>query len=203
MVLLDVRCYYTNSQVVLYWIRGKDKKWKPFVQNGVRDRMFIPIFGTIVQEKNNPTHLPSRRLNIQKLSVIQLWRAGPEWLRLDTRMSSELEAKLTCMPELCLPELKANSKLSHSLLAIERRPDAGDVMSCADFSSLKRLVRVTSYVLRAVNRFKAKKSNSDLPTTLTYQEIATSEKLWITHALNDLVLQKDFKALKCQFGLFL
>ena len=29
---LDVR-WYTDSQVALYWIRGKDKEWKPFVQN--------------------------------------------------------------------------------------------------------------------------------------------------------------------------
>ena len=38
---------------------------------------------------------------------------------------------------------------------------------------------------------------------MTPQEIATAEKLWITHAQKDLVVQKDFDALRCQFGLFL
>ena len=46
------------------------------------------------------------------------------------------------------------------------------------------------------NRFKAKgKPDPILPITLTPQEIATMEKLWITHAQNDLVIQKDFDAL--------
>ena len=48
------------------------------------------------------------------------------------------------------------------------------------------------------NRFKAKgKPDPILPITLTPQDIATMEKLWITHAQNDLVIQKDFDALRC------
>ena len=107
------------------------------------------------------------------------------------------------MPELCLAELKTNSKLAHSLLVTEGKPTVGDVMSCEDFSSLQRLLRVTAYILRAVNHFKAKgKPDPILPITLTPQEIAAAEKLWITHAQKDLVVQKDFDALRCQFGLF-
>ena len=37
-------------------------------------------------------------------------------------------------------------KLPHNLLATERRPTVGDMMSCEDFSSLQRLLRVTTYV---------------------------------------------------------
>ena len=77
-------------------------------------------------------------------------------------------------------------------------------MSCEDFSSLQRLLRVTAYILRAVNRFKTEgKSDPILPITLTPQEVAAAEKLWITHAQKDLVIQKDFYALRCQFVLFL
>lgn len=120
--------------------------------------------------KTNPADLPSRGLNMLELSVSQLWWVGIEWLSLDTQIYPDIES--TPRPELCLPELKASSKLSHNLLAIEKRPNFGDVMSYADFSSLQRLVRVTAYVLRVVNCFKAKgNSGSNLPTTLTLQEI--------------------------------
>ena len=203
MAPLNVRCY-TDSQVALYWIRGKDKEWKPFIQNRVREirRNVHPDLWNHCPGKTNPADLPSRGLNILELSVSQFWRAGPEWLSLDTPIPSNNES--TPMPELCLPELKTNSKLAHSLLATERKPTVGDVMSCEDFSSFQRLLRVTAYILRAVNRFKAKgKPDPILPITLTPQEIATAEKLWITHAQKDLVVQKDFDALRCQFGLFL
>ena len=105
------------------------------------------------------------------------------------------------MPELCLPESKASSKLPHNLLATERRPTVGDMMSCEDFSSLQRLLRVTTYVDPASRLIG--KSDSNFPIALTPQEFATTEKLWITQVQKELVLQKDFDALKPQFGLFL
>ena len=199
---LDVR-WYTDSQVALYWIRGKDKEWKPFVQNRVREirRNVHPDLWSHCPGKANPADLPSRGLSTLELSVSQLWRAGPEWLGMDIPVSSDIDS--LPMPTLCLPELKSSSKPSHNLLVIERSPHVEDVMSCSDFSSLRRLIRVTAYVLRAVSRFKAKTSNSNLPSTLTPQEIATAEKLWIVQAQHDLVLQKDFDSLKRQFGLFL
>ena len=39
--------------------------------------------------------------------------------------------------------------------------------------------------------------------TLTPEEIATAEKLWIIQVQKELVLQRDFDSLRCQFGLFL
>ena len=79
-------------------------------------------------------------------------------------------------------------------------------MHCADFSSFRKLLRVTAYVQRTVDSFKAKgnsDSNLRIPITLTPQEIANAERLWITNAQRELVLQKDFAPLRHQFGLFL
>ena len=36
MAPLGIRCY-TDSQVALYWVRGRDKEWKPFVQNQMNE----------------------------------------------------------------------------------------------------------------------------------------------------------------------
>lgn len=91
---------------------------------------------------------------MMELSVSQLWHSGPEWLTSDLPVHSVI--KSLPMPEPCLQELKSTSKLSHSLLAAEKKPTIGHLLWCEDFSSLQKLLRVTAYVLRAVNRFKAK-----------------------------------------------
>ena len=203
MTPLDIRCY-TDSQVALYWIRGTGKEWKPFVQNRVREirRNVHPDLWNHCPGRTNPADLPSRGLCMLELSVSQLWRTGPGWLSMDAPICSDVEP--VCMPELCASELKAGSKLSHNLLAIERSNSVGEVISCEDFSTLQRLLRVTAYVQRAVNHFKTRKaSDPNHQITLTPPEIATAEMLWITHVQKELVLQKDFDILRSQFGLFL
>ena len=119
MTTLDVRCY-TDSEVTLYWIRGKDKEWKPFVQNSVREIQcnVHPDLQNHFPRKCNPADPPSRGLNILELFVSQLWREGPKWLNLDAPIYSDIES--SPIPELCLPELKTNTKLSHNQLAIEK-----------------------------------------------------------------------------------
>ena len=103
---LDIRCF-TNSQVALYWVCGKEKEWKPFVQNRVKE-----IRGNVHPNLwhhcpgiTNPADLPSRGLTLMELSVSQLWRNGPEWLGLDSSVQSDV--KTLPMPELCSQELKS------------------------------------------------------------------------------------------------
>jgi len=133
-----------------------------------------------------------------ELSVSQLWRSGPEWLGLNAPVYLDVESSI--MPEPCSLELKSASKSSHSLLVVQNKPTIGNLITCEGFSELRRLLRVTAYVLRAVNRFKSKKTHDSI--SLTPQEIAAGELLWIFHAQKELVLQKDFSTLKGQLGLF-
>ncbi len=202
MPSMDVRCY-TDSQVALYWIRGKDREWKPFVENRVREirHNVHPDLWSHCPGKSNPADLPSRGLNMLEMSVSQLWRTGPGWLNCDAPSFSD--NGVTSMPELCVSELKKSGTVSHDLLTIETKPSVGEMILCENFSSLQRLLRVTAYVQRAVNRFKAKGPDSSLPVSLTPQEVATAEALWVTHAQRELVRQKDFESLRRQFGLFL
>ena len=92
MAPLDVR-YYTDSQLALYWISSKDKEWKPFFQNRVREiwRNVHPDLWNHCPGKTSPADLPSRGLNVLELSVSQLWRVGPA---LDTPISSNIELHL-------------------------------------------------------------------------------------------------------------
>ena len=110
-------------------------------------RKVHPDFWNHCPGKTNPVDLPSRGLSMLELSVNQLWRTGPVWLTLEPPDFSDAVVSAS-MPELCLQELKASSKLSHNLLVIEQNPTIGDLISCEDFSTLHRLLRVTAYVAR-------------------------------------------------------
>ena len=141
---LNVRCY-TDSQVALYWIHGKEKEWKTFVQNRVRKirnkvppKCWFHCLGL-----TNPADIPSRGLTMAELSVNLLWRTGPEWLETEAPLDPDTES--LPMPEPCSLELKATCKKSHTLLAVEKQCTLRDVVQCYKFSSLQRLLRVPAY----------------------------------------------------------
>eukprot|EP00731_Ephydatia_muelleri_P014947 Em0008g667a len=199
---LNVRCY-TDSQVALFWIRGKNKEWKSFIQNRVNEirHLVQPDVWHHCPGVTNPADLPSRGLTLMELSASHLWRNGPDWLRSDVDQYFDIESSL--MPELCVQELKLNCKPSHSLLTADGKPAIGDIMCCEEFSEWQRLIRVTAYVVRAVKRFKARKDALSFPSTLTPHEIAHAELLWIYQAQKELVLQRDFDTVSSQLNLFL
>ena len=199
MAPLDVQCY-TDSQVALFWIFGQDKEWKPFVENRVKDirRNVHPDYWRHCPGCTNPADLPSRGLTMAELSVSHLWRSGPEWLALEAPVHDA--AGSLPMPELCELELKPTGRLSHNLLAAEKKSTIGDLIRCEDFGDLRRLLRVTAHVLRAVE--SKNKPHSRAPDVLTPQELSSAELLWALHAQAELTQQKDYDKLKGQLRLF-
>ena len=144
---LDVQCY-TDSQVALYWIRGRDKEWKPFVQNRVKEirHKVHPELWHHCPGTSNPADLPSRGLTMMELSVSSLWRIGPEWLHTNTRLPLGPSEQVS-MPEECAPELRVKKRHTHTLVASESAPDIGRILNIEDYSSLRHLLRITARVL--------------------------------------------------------
>ncbi len=85
------------------------------------------------------------------------------------------------MPEQC-------SCLPARHLSRQWDPINGILVCSEDFSNFQKLARVTAYVLRAVNRFKAKKSSHS--STLTPQEITAAE---LSQAQKKLVIHNTLK----------
>ena len=203
-VLSDTKCY-TDSNVALFCIRGKEKEWKPFVQNGVAEirRNVSPECWAHCAGETNPADKPSRGITLQQLSGDELWRSGPDWLHRSS--SRQEEAEPSTVPEECLVEMKSMAAKSvHTLVATERHPILGWVIDCTKYSTMSRLLRVTAYVLRAVKIFRRTlQEQSRDRTTLTPEELADAEKLWIVDSQQMLAEENKFPTWKNQFNLFL
>ena len=106
------------------------------------------------------------------------------------------------MPGECLDELKASSKQSHSLVTTEVKPTIGELIECVRFSSFRRLVRVTAYVLRAVETFKSKRASQGC-SPLSTEELAEAECRWIVDSQMILNCEDSFDSLRLQLNLFL
>ena len=125
---------YTDPLIVLHWIRGTDKHWKPFVQNRVRE-----IRGKIESshwhhcqgEANNPADMPSRGLTLKELKDSQIWFYGPSWLKEKSLVSMQIQDDL---PPECLEELRVKEKEALVLSVIESKGSIEAIMDIERFS---------------------------------------------------------------------
>ena len=197
---LEVKCY-TDSKVALYWICGVNKEWKPFVQNRINviRKNVHPDLWSHCPGASNPADLPSRGLSTLEFSVNQLWRNGPEWLTKDPA-TPQCDLEQDMMPDQCYPELRASAVKSLNLISTDSQGTIESLMKCQDYSTLSRLLRVTAQILRAIKGFKHDHTvNHD---TITAEELAQAESLWIISAQQHSVGEKDFANQKQKFRLF-
>ena len=205
MQFSSITCF-TDSKVALYWIRGVEKEWKPFVQNRVNEirRMTPTECWHHCPGRENPADIPSRGIMPLELRGNRLWRHGPDWL-----VSFTMETNCTeesAIPEACLKELKVTQpRETLTLLSSSEPTGLSCIINCKDFSKLSRLLQVTAYVIRIVRvlRCKIKKMEVVASPELNAAEIAEAETLWVTVAQAILSKDKSFDMWKKQFGLFL
>ena len=196
LYLEEPRCF-TDSQVALYWIKGIEREWKPFVQHRVNEiRKLIPAecWGHCAG-KNNPADIPSRGLTPLELAANKLWREGPEWLQTSVAISYLPDE----IPEPCVEEMKTSDQRNiHSLLVPTQNRDMSRIIDCKRYSTAKGLYRVTAYVLKFLSLLKKKTQSHEL----TPQDLTEAERLWITDCQATLVSDRNFPAWKAQFNLF-
>ena len=115
--------------------------------------------------KENPADIPSRGMTASELSRNRLWLSGPDWLSTSQDLPDEDMGTDAEVPEECHQEMKSK-KTAHSLIVAQGQgPHIGKLISCENFSSLHRLLRVTALMLKFVRLLclKVKKSNESAP----------------------------------------
>ena len=106
------------------------------------------------------------------------------------------------MPEDCTPEMKNTS--SHTLLVATENPIFGQLIDCACYSKLQRLLRVTALVQKFVTRFKmlVAPDKGSIDWTATAIDIERAEVNWVIDCQKYLTKDPKFKLWKTQLDLF-
>ena len=124
----EARCF-TDSQVALYWIKGLEKEWKPFVQHRVNKicKLILAECWGHCAGKSKPADIPSRGLTPLELVASKLWRKDPNWLQISFTMSYLLDK----IPELCTEEMKASCQRNElSLLVFSQNKGISSIIDC-------------------------------------------------------------------------
>ena len=195
--LSGVTCY-TDSQVVYFWITRREREWKQFVQNRVDEirKIVPPDCWKHCPGDENPADIPSRGVPPLELSKkLELWLHGPRTLR----NNEEPEHAMT-MPEDCLTEAKVKDKATSLLNA----GSSSSILPCQDYSSFKKLLRVTAYVFKFIANIKSHSTttaNRGQPT-LTAGDIEMARTYWLKASQEAIADTRNFQQWSVQFGLF-
>ncbi|XP_058448645.1 uncharacterized protein LOC131428617 [Malaya genurostris] len=174
--------YWTDSTIVLHWIRSPPSKWKVFVSNRIAEiqRLTRDYKWRHVSTTDNPADRISRGVEPQQLLQDSLWWNGPSFLLL----SSEdwPESIIVTSPSLTEQQMleRKTTVALHSHV-----PDTSMIHA---YSELAPLLRVTAYCQRFIaNCRSAKSERSQGSITVHEYDKALKTLVRITQAA-------DFKA---------
>jgi hypothetical protein len=160
----------------------------------------------------NPADLPSRGTTGTDLKSNEAWWKGPEFLQ---RPEEEWPNDLACesTDPIAIAEVtKHKTAVIHSL-ANQAKPlnsDISTVIDCQRFSTKKRLLRTTAYVLRFVKflhkdkiqreevmeRENAETAERDRLSELSTLELRQAEELWIQAVQRNSFVEELYRVTK-------
>ena len=172
---IDNTYAWTDSTVVLSWVRGNPRRVKPFVGNrvaGIMDQI-PPERWRHVPSSTNPADCVSRGLYPQELSDYELWWNGPSWL-LQSPSDWPVTPTLADRPE------PSEEKTSFEGLGPVTLAVITDLPLLQQISDYRGLRRVTAWMRRFVDNCRAR-VNGEEPTkgNLSAKDLVAAEKLWI------------------------
>lgn len=173
--------YWTDSTIVLAWIKSTTRQWKTFVANRVNQILELTTIDqwSHVRSEENPADIISRGTPCPELINSNLWWHGPDWLS-DTR-SQKIPTNTEFSYEEPLPEEKVTSLC----LISDNKPEI-----FSKFSSLTTLIRVISYCNRFVNNCKARVKDNTSNLHIGY--LSQSELQYTTIQLVKLIQAEHF-----------
>lgn len=173
MRLHDAPVYcWSDSTVVLNWISQHPSRWKTFVANRtseIQTRLPQAVWRHVMTDEN-PADCASRGISPSELLHHPLWWTGPHWLQNE-------KSDWPCRPLVvnASEELEQRAVVAH--VTVKSEPAEWELPSLV--SSWPRLLRVTAYVLRFVDRCRTKFLPDE--SHLTVQDFDRARSFWIKY----------------------
>ena len=180
---------YSDSQIVLWWLRLIWKDWKLWAENRVQivAKNVAPRNWFYVWTDRNAAYLATRLKSLVCLKGCLLWWQDPEFLQSqEVVMPSQQFLELDVLPE-------QKSTVMFMVAKCKKVVGIGEVIDCCRFSSLRALLRITGYALQFIFNLKSKiKGQSDLREgEIIVEKIDESKELWVKY--EQYFIQKDSK----------
>ena len=177
-----VQCW-TDSITALFWIKGRNKEWKLFVENRVQEiRKLVPEpLWAHCPGKQNPAYIPTRWINPTKIVTNECWWKGPNWLQFNREAWPNQPQPSNEHPD-CLTELKGSGRSVLTTLMIshdsnEKLLNLDAIVPSENFSSYRKLLNVTAYVVRFIQNCRNK--SNPVIGDLSAEEVNCAENLWV------------------------
>ena len=173
-------CCWSDSQIAIWWKKQCGKVWDDCINNRVENirEMVPPSRWFFVPTGLNPADVGTRPVSWENIDL-DFWLKGPQFLLSDckdwpsqTFLLSEKEAKLE-------ERVVKTSIFS----VVVKSKGIGEVFDCLKFSSLDKLLRITSYLVRFIFNLRTKQKNSNdyRSGDLSTEEIEVSKEHWLKY----------------------
>ncbi|GAA6090921.1 uncharacterized protein LOC119211075 isoform X1 [Tachysurus ichikawai] len=163
---------WTNSMIVLSWIRSLVQKWKPFVANRVTEIQSLtkPEALSHCNGKHNPADLPTRGQSVDNFIGNNLWWNGPDFLQ---SVNSVVSADVELPEEEVNAELRSKFQVAVQFSSTEKIERLRDLRK---YSKLSTVLRVTAWVKTFLtNTHSRVKEHGELSA----EELMTAELYWV------------------------
>ncbi|XP_044171536.1 uncharacterized protein LOC122955864 [Acropora millepora] len=169
--------FWVDSITVLCWIKNL-KPWKQYVMSRVQEirAHTTPDSWRFCPGNQNPADIPSRGMSASELVSEKRWWNGPEFMCKEEKEWPQ-EDNSQADSEHAWKEIIQNpATTTHTLISSTQVTKVGvhQIIDVNRYSSWKKLLRVTAYVLRFIGT-----SRKDKGLELCAEEVRSAEELWI------------------------
>lgn len=167
----SVHCW-TDSTIVLAWIKGNPARWNVFVGNRITEIQtnFPSSHWRHVISEENPADCATRGVPPQQLKEHPLWWAGPVWLSTDHIHWPQAP-----------PIIDTNEETRKSIVSALTANCSQPWNLIDRISTWNKLARVTAYCVRFVKNLKSNINDRRIGT-LCSDEIQAAKQLWLRNA---------------------